>query len=986
MNQFYFVGKQTAQFAIYKHASEFAGLKRVVGYVQKDIEEITGVKTPLYEMTEASIPQTRSSSNCNWIIAGTIGENPYIDKKIAENKVNVRDIQGKRECFRILTITDPNEAKESDILIVVGSDKRGTFYGLLYLSELFGITPWGYWADVKPVSSATLALGYDQLHYISKEPSIKLRGFFLNDEWPSLGNFVMQAFGGFNELFYEKVFELLLRLKGNYLWPAMWSASFSLDGKETPLANAMLANELGIVMGTSHHEPLMRAGEEFDHFKSTSNEVGYGKDWNYYTNPRGLCEFWEDSVKRNAPFENLITIGMRGERDSKILDEGCGLKENIQLLKDVILAQKEILNRNGMGDQPQVLALYKEVEDYFYGDEICEGLNVWSELDDVMLLLSDDNFGNTRTLPSIHNWNRTGGWGLYYHFDYHGGPVSYEWINSTPITKVWEQMTMAYEYGVRDLWVVNIGDLRPQELPLSFFMNLAYDFDTYGSKAINQTNTFLKNWVQQVFGGWIDQKTSRQIEELLNGYTRMNGNRRPEVVYPTTFSLYAEKEAALELQRAVALERLCDEVAKKIPEKMQDAFYGLVYFPCMATANLRKMNIYAALHTYFKNERCNLANHYHMETMACIAKDQELVRRYNEEMANGKWKGMMSSNHVGFRHWNDEGWSYPQTCQIEDTELDDVILFAEGSEVGYRNGTLALPVFTSTEQETYWLLLSCNKKQTIHISNESWIQVNTKPCSQNGLQLSVSIDWSTCKAEAGEIRIQVGDIEFVVELVVKHITIPNENIRNLYVESKEVISIEASHYSEKSEPMEKVVDERLEHLAWNEIHKFLKPMERVDSGYCKPEWKVIENYGRGEAAMKLFPSTYESEDVDTAPYVKYQFYINHEGEYTINLHWAPSNNLDKTKGLRFGYSVNETEVQIIDTLPKQYAAGEGYDHVWSRSVLDNVRYCKVQSTFTKGLHSLTIRSVDPGLVLQKIELYKQPSNTYYGYQETYHVE
>lgn len=984
MNKFSIAKKQTAIFCIYKHAKEYKGLKRVTGYVQKDVHEITGKVPEIYEMESKHLPKGNEFEGRNLIVVGTIGENPYIDQKIAENKVNVREIEGKRECFRMLTITDQEEAKGSKLLIIVGSDKRGTFYGLLYLSELMGITPWGYWADVKPQPCDTIELSYDKLSFVSKEPSIKLRGFFLNDEWPSLGNFVSQAFGGFNELFYEKVFELLLRLKGNYLWPAMWSASFSLDGKENELANAILADELGVVMGTSHHEPLMRAGEEFDKFKTDSNEIGYGKDWNYYTNARGLEQFWDDSVKRNQPFENLITMGMRGERDSKILDENCGLKENIDLLKDVILAQKRILHKNGMEQNPQVLALYKEVEDYYYGDERSEGLNQWKELDPVMLLLSDDNFGNTRTLPSKENWNRNGGWGLYYHFDYHGGPVSYEWINSTPITKVWEQMTMAYEYGIRDLWVVNVGDLRPQELPLSYFMSLAYDFEQYGSKAINQTGTYLKQWVQQIFAPWVENKTCRQIEELLNGYTRMNGNRRPEVVYSDTFSILHEKEAIRELNRAKELETLAKEVEKKIPAMMKDAFFGLVYFPTMATANLRKMQIYAGLNHYFVEQNCAIATMFHKLTKDCIASDQELVRAYNEEMAGGKWKGMMSSNHVGFSHWNDEDWAYPETKELNGSSSQDVILFVEGTKDGCLQGEIQLPTYTSTEQESYDVLLYRKSKNPVSIHKEPWILVKENVINEETVQLKISIDWNLCKTEKGQIILEVDDRSFVIHIHAEQIVIPEGCGQNVFVEGKEIISMEAAHYYGKSEPGDKIQDARLEVLEWNQIQKFLKPLEFVDSGYCYPEWKVIENYGRGESAVKLFPSTYECNDVESAPFLKYCFYITHSGEYTMSVHLAPSNNLDKMKGLRIAYSMDEGKFEIIDTLPKDYAAGEGSDRVWSKSVLDNVRLSTMRYDLAPGLHTLKIVSVDPGLVIQKIELYKKPSNTYYGYQETYH--
>lgn len=987
MNRFAIVKEQTAAvFCINQAAKEYQGLKRVTGYVQQDMKTITGILPEVYEMNSDRLPEENVYQGRNLIVAGTIGENPYIDQKIAENRVNVREIEGKRECYRMLVITDQQAAKGSNLLIIVGSDKLGTFYGLLHLSELMGISPWQYWGDVKPVTRKEIEIGYDQLSCVSREPSIRYRGFFLNDEWPSLGKFVMQAFGGFNELFYEKVFELLLRLKGNFLWPAMWSASFRLDGKENPLANAMLADELGIVMGTSHHEPLMRAGEEFNHFKSNSNEEGYGKDWDYYRNPRGLEQFWKDSVIRNQPFKNLITIGMRGERDSKILGENSGLKENIQLLKDVILAQKRILKEHGMEKEPKVLALYKEVEDYYYGDEKNEGLEQWKELEDVMLLLSDDNFGNTRTLPTKANWNRKGGWGLYYHLDYHGGPISYEWINSTPITKVWEQMCMAYEYGIRDLWIVNVGDLRPVELPLNYFMDLAYDFDQYGSKALNTTGAYLKQWVKQNFGQWLEDKRLAVIENLLNGYTRMNGDRRPEAVYSDTFSILQEHEAWRELNRAKQLEHQAETLGYKMPQEAKDAYYGLVSFPAMAAANLRKMQIYAGLNEYFMRERCELANYFHQRTQECILKDQELVRGYNEEMSGGKWNGMMSSNHVGFHCWNDEGWSYPMTDQLCDKQWEETILFTEGNEHGITSGDVVLPVFTSIEKESYEMLLCHAENSSVDFCRESWVDIKQESINSKATRFIIQVNWEECKQDCDAVlRIAVDHKIFTVLIQVRQIEMPQNLSGRVYVESKGYISMEAIHYTAKSEPNEKMTDERIHALAWNPLQKFLQPLEYTDSGYCCPEWKAIENYGRGDGAMKVFPAVTECQEIQNAPSLEYRFYLHHSGEYTMKVYLAPSNPLMKKQGMRIGYSMDEAAFDISDTVPEGYRAGESEDPTWSRAVLNNVRENIRKYQLSEGLHTLKIAYVDPGIVVQKIELYQKESNTYYGYRETFHL-
>lgn len=256
--------------------------------------------------------------------------------------------------------------------------------------------------------------------------------------------------------------------------------SFPLDGPGS--ANEELADMYGVVMGYSHHEPCLRASEEWD--KVRGEGTRYGNEWNFYTNEEGLTNYWEDSLKRSGKYENIITIGMRGERDSSMLGDDATVEENVNLLKDIIKKQRALIKKHVNEDVtkvPQMLALYKEVEAYFYGDEKIAGLKDWEELDDVICMLCEDNFGHMRTLPTEAIRGHKGGFGMYYHFDYHGSPISYEWVDSTPLSKTWEQMCMAYEYGIRDLWIVNVGDLKLHEVPLTYFMALAYDYEKWGA-------------------------------------------------------------------------------------------------------------------------------------------------------------------------------------------------------------------------------------------------------------------------------------------------------------------------------------------------------------------------------------------------------------------------------------------------------------------------------------------------------------------------
>ncbi|MGM0901092.1 MAG: glycosyl hydrolase 115 family protein [Bacillota bacterium] len=428
------------------------------------------------------------------VLYGAVDHSPMLQELEEKKLINLSEITGKREVFLFQVVTQPFEGVEQ-ALVIAGSDKRGTIYGLFHLSELLGVSPLVDWSDVRPQRKDSVSLSGD-LKYISKEPSVRYRGFFINDEWPAFGNWTIKKYGGFNAEMYDHVFELLLRLKGNYLWPAMWSARFSDDGPG--LANAALADEYGVVMGASHHEPCLRYGEEYKYLRG-ENSI-YGDAWNFISNREGITKFWEDGLKRSGKFENVITVGMRGEADTSIMGKGATLADNIELLREVLQTQNQLIRDHvnpNLSEVPRMLALYKEVEPFFYGDENTTGLMNSEELEDVILMLCDDNHGNLRTLPTKEMRNHKGGYGMYYHFDYHGGPISYEWINSSYLPKVWEQMTMAYEFGVRDLWIVNVGDVATQEFPLSYFMDLAYDFEKWGTSAINQTGLYTKQRIQK---------------------------------------------------------------------------------------------------------------------------------------------------------------------------------------------------------------------------------------------------------------------------------------------------------------------------------------------------------------------------------------------------------------------------------------------------------------------------------------------------------
>ncbi len=932
------------------------GAVRVAASVAADLRRLTGCRPCDIRVAGESDPFTGASANADTVIvAGIIGAGTWIDEAARRGLIDCSPVEGKRECYRISTAALDNGRTA---VFVAGSDLLGLEYGLYKISEVCGVSPWHYWADVAPKLRETVELDTAALDIISKEPTIKLRGFFLNDEWPSLGGWVHDTFGGFNELFYEKVFDLLLRLKGNFLWPAMWSAVFSEDGLSYPTASADLAHEYGITMGTSHHEPLYRAGEEFSHTMTASNDCGYGTDWNYHSNTRGIYEFWEYGVKRNKAHKSLITMGMRGERDSKLLGENATLRDNIDLIKKTIIDQKKILADNGLADAPKVLALYKEVEDYFHGDDTTEGLSKWDGLDDMLLLLSDDNYGNTRTLPTPENRSRKGGWGLYYHFDYHGGPISYEWVNSSPITKAWEQLTTAYSFGIRDLWVVNVGDLRPDELPLSYFLDLAYDYETWSRP--NKTAEWLDKWTRQQFGGFVDEEGIADIRTALNNYTRMNGDCRPEAVQEDTFS-FACDEYAKELKRAADLEKVVARAGENIPEERTDAFCGLVGFPALASANLRRMMILAGQQRVFHKLGSSYANELSAQVNACIARDKELVRAYNEDMSGGKWNRMMSSKHVAFFNWNGEGSDYPRTEKLSLPAAGEIFAALPGSAEPLWEGEATLPVLSNLENNSAFFFVTSTAESSpafIVEADKIWIKLSSEKIGCATWKYTVSADWDSLDASAGDYTaaITLTTEGRVLELTVTaRRTAVTAADSKRFIESVEAVSIPAQAYA-------------------------------ASRGSEGADWCFIDNYGKGDScSMKVLPADTFCTDPATAPALDYNFTINHGGEYTVTAVIAPTNDPVKFRGQKFAFQLDGETPVVVDSLPVPYAAGEPEDENWCRYVLDNCRRVAVKMELTEGDHTLRFIHLDAGIVLQKIEVAQQPTDAFYGIPATYHT-
>lgn len=574
---------------------DYRGIARAVSDFVSDVRNVTGIKPD----TSNNVMQSPS------VIIGTVGKSRIIDNLAKTGRLNVKNLSGKWESFVITTL-------DGDVptLVVAGSDKRGTIYGIYELSEQLGVSPWYWMADapVKKRDSAFVRAG----RYESGEPKVKYRGIFINDEWPSFGTWCNNQFGGINHKAYEKIFELLLRLKANYFWPAMWGSAFNEDDPESPET----ADEYGIVMGTSHHEPMMRAHQEYVRRKS---DVG---PWDYSANPERIEKFFREGLERNRDYENIITIGMRGDGDVAMGNGNDA--ENMATLRDVINSQRRIIKDvygKNPKNLPQLWAIFTEVQRYYDA-----GFTV---PDDVTLLLCDNNWGYIRRKGREHERNRKGGLGLYYHIDMNGGPWNDRWVNTTTVPKLREQLNLAYRSGIDRIWIINVGDLKPKEMPIDFIMRYAWNPEIYGP---GDERAYLEHFAESIF----DRENAPEIADLIASYSKYNLWRKPEAQYVGLFNI---PEMLMLNNMWENLELRAEKLKDKLPTCMQDAFFQLVYYPVIGSATVAK--IYNS---------STIGDEENVELL--MAKDRQLTSFYNDTIAGGKWRGMMLDNHIGYTQWS----------------------------------------------------------------------------------------------------------------------------------------------------------------------------------------------------------------------------------------------------------------------------------------------------------------------------------------------
>ncbi len=576
-------------------------------------------------LKQSTVSHTTFSSNRIAIIIGSADRSSLIKELVQQKKISIPELKNKWEAYSIQSVKNPYKGIDQ-ALVIVGSDRRGAAFGVFELSKQMGVSPWHWWADVPVQKRKEIYIRSNTK--ISDAPKVKYRGIFINDEAPAFSNWSREKFGGFNHQFYEKVFELMLRLKSNYLWPAMWGNAFYDDDS----LNIKSADEYGIVIGTSHHEPLMRAHDEWRRY-------GKKQKWNYDSTETGLKEFWREGMQR-AWNEKIVSVGMRGDGDEPMSESTA-----TALLERIVTDQRQIIadvTGKPASETPQLWALYKEVQEYYE-----KGMKV---PDDVTLLLCDDNWGNIRKLPKSGEKSRKGGYGIYYHFDYVGGPRNYKWINTNTIARIWEQMNLAWDFNARQIWIVNVGDIKPMEIPISFFLDYAWNPEKMDAEDLQK---YTEEWAALQFGNLY----AKDIAAIISQYTKFNARRKPELLDANTYSHHYNEWGTV-VDDFNNLLKKAEAINQKLPEAYKSAYFQLVLHPVKASANLNELYYNVSLNKKAYSNKYASANIYADKVKQLYINDSLITLAYHQ-LNGGKWNHMMSQTHIGYRIWQQ-----PQTQKM----------------------------------------------------------------------------------------------------------------------------------------------------------------------------------------------------------------------------------------------------------------------------------------------------------------------------------
>lgn len=898
----------------------------------------------------AQIASKRESEISNrTIVVGIVGEEPAFDALLSRGDMDTSPIGGRWEAFQI----QPAEVDGSRILLVMGSDPRGAAYGVLELSRRMGVSPWVWWADVHPDKKENVSLDEE---VIVQYPSVKYRGIFLNDECWGLNPWASNTFekekGNIGPRTYAAIFELLLRLRANLIWPAMHPCT---NAFYTDPANPRVANEYGIVVGSSHAEPMLRNNvDEWDHDR-------YGS-FNYFTNAETVLRYWDERVAESKGYESIYTLGMRGIHDSGMVGAGS-MEERVTSLEKIISDQRRLLANHVSPDPskvPQAFTTYKEVLDiYDQGMKLPE---------DVTLVWPDDNYGYIQRLSNPEEATRSGGSGVYYHISYWGRPHDYLWLDSSYPPLIWEEMTKAYHFNARQLWVVNVGDIKPLEYNTQLFLDMAWDTSAFGE--VSSVRDHFTRWHRQIFGN----DAGEEIAEVKWEYYRLNFERRPEFmgwsqtedtrkVNPTCYNHFeAGDEAGRRIEQWARLKEKSTFIRSKVPHRLQDAYFQLVEYPVKGASFLNERILKMEKAYLYASQNRLVANSLALDARAANDSILQLTHYYNHQMSNGKWAGMMYH-----RPRELPVFDMPPVPQWDFTPSFTWGLAVEGNEqlrrVKQVKGPLYLPSFNRLTRESHFMDIFLKADTTIHWTakaSDEWILVDSSEGILDGEsgkmqhRINVSIDWQKAPATGrlkGHIRVGSEHRQHTIDVNVNNPSIDLSLDTPTFTEDRGIVSIHAENYS------------RL-----NSTNSF--------------SWEVLEHLGHTGSSVWVNPLKSEEKifdpELNDPSVLEYDFYSERDGEVIIHVYTLPVHPVHEPYSNRFGLALNSDEPMVVDHRT------HGRSETWKNNVLSNTAITSIKYTLPgTGLHTLKIYALDPGVIVDRILIEREGAvQSYSPFPET----
>jgi hypothetical protein len=931
--------------------SDYAGVIRVVDDLQADIAAVTGVKP--------AVSHDRIPAGSAPVIVGTIGKSTLIDRLIAGGKLDVRGIAGKWETTVEQVVTNPLPGVRR-AFVIAGSDQRGTIYGAYDLSKRIGVSPWHFWDDVPARHSTSLYVLPGR--HTQGTPAVKYRGFFINDENPATGTWAPGYFGpgkapgypgGLNADYFAKVFETMLRLRANYLWPAVWGRAFAEDDPQ----NHATASFYGVVMGTSHEAPMMRGIEEWNRHPAGTGE------WSFRRNADALKAYWRDGIERmrDQKIEGVVTLGMRGNGDVSLPDG-----DGIDLMSSIIDSQRQILAEEGMLGVPQVQTLYKEVQRYWD-----QG---YRPPDDVTVVFCDDNWGNMRKLPDPSLPARSGGYGMYYHFDYVGGGRNYKWVDTVNLTSTWEQLHLAYTSGVDRLWMVNVGDMKNEEEPLQFFLDYAWN---PSALPLSRLGEWERQYAAQNFGPAL----SGVIAGVLGDYGHLQSRRKPELLNrritldpakdPATdasaiiyddqgnpFSLTDYREMDRVTAQWQALAARADRIKAAVPASYQDAYYQLVYYQVKATANLYALRLAEFTNILYAQQGRAATNDLADVAEARFADDQALNAYYNTGLAGGKWKNWQLQPKIGYgnvaRYGPNAPWQQPE---LNNVALPDEIYpylrrieVPAGAELGVAldgGDPAVLPAFSPYQAQPSQYIDVFNKGATPFAytisSGRSWLRVTPAAGRvTKQVRATVRVDWS--RAPKGTTTVPITITGAQGKQIVVQAPVQNPSLRPRgFVEANGYVAMEADHYTRAV-------------------------------GSPSVRWQLLPEIGKTGNGLTPFPARAGSPAAlpaqipgGSSPHLEYAMTLTTTGPVKVSAVLSPRNNVRPTPGLRYAVSIDDQAPQIVNVTTATGANDTTMNRQWERNTSDNANVTTTTHTVGRaGAHTLKFWMVDPTVVVQRL--------------------